>query len=283
MSGVTGLVTEEAKGVALDDEEPRVEQLVVEGDQQLLLNADGSKESISTSTVLLIWPADEKMPAPTRLWTGRLELGLTGTDGNSDRFTFVGRSEGVRDAEATRLRLFALGFYAEDEGVRSQNEFKGGGRYEWKFSDLWSAYTSAELEHDEFEALDLRSTIVFGIGYQALKSPRQMLMTRLGLGYQYETFDVAEDKDEAILDLGYEYELKIKKWAKLRQDTTYHSALENPVRGYRIIANSSAEIPLASNDAWKLRLGVKHEYDDAPLPGIDRLDTTYFLNLAYDW
>lgn len=283
MSGVEGINSDGVKGLTLGDETPLKKQLKIDGDQQVLVDADGSSETVDLATVALLWPGDKEMPPPVPLWSGRVEFGLTGTDGNSDRFTFNGRSDAVRDAEKDRLLLFGQGHYAEVNNVRSQNELKAGGRYEWKISDVWNAYTSLEFEHDEFEGLDLRSTAVLGMGYRFIKSDRQFLLGRAGVGYQHENYDVGSDEGEAILDLGYDYELKLKKWAKLRQNATYQAGLEDPIDEYRVIVDSSAEFPLSSALAWKLRAGVKHEYDDAPLPGVKHLDTTYYLNLGYDW
>ncbi len=37
------------------------------------------------------------------------------------------------------------------------------------------------------------------------------------------------------------------------------------------------------DEAWKVRLSVRNQYDNVPRPGIEKLDTSYLLNLVYDW
>ena len=283
MSGVVGITTESERGIAQSEDAPEMGTLKLDGDTQTLVTRDGTTQEIEANSLMLLWPADEKMPRPKPIWAGRVELGFNGTDGNSDRLNLLGKTEAVRDTDKSKLLLYSSLNYAENEDVRTRNEFKAGGRYEWKLNGPWSAFTRVEFEHDEFEALDLRSIAVLGLGYEVLKTERQEFNARFGFGYQREDFDSGETDSEAILDLGYDYMLLISSWAKLRHDLTYSSALDEPTEDFRVVANTSAEFPIGTSEAWKLRTGVTHEYDDDPLPGVEDLDTTWFLNLAYDW
>lgn len=283
MSGVTGITTEANRGVAQTEDAPEVGRLVVNEGSQTLVTEDGIAREVPTDSLLLVWPADKDMPRPKPIWAGRLEIGFNGTDGNSDRLSFLGKTEAVRETDEHKLLLYSSINYAEDDDIRTRNEIKAGGRNEWKIQGPWSAFVRAEFEHDEFEALDLRSTGVLGMSYQVLTSERQEFNTRFGLGYQREEFDTGETQSEAILDLGYDYSLLIRAWAKLKHDLNYSSALDDLTDEFRVVANTAAEIPIGTTQAWKLRTGVTHEYDDEPLPGIEELDTTWFLNLAYDW
>jgi hypothetical protein len=46
---------------------------------------------------------------------------------------------------------------------------------------------------------------------------------------------------------------------------------------------NAAEIPLTKDKDWRLRVGVRNNYDGLPEPDIKRLDTYYFLNIAWAW
>lgn len=283
MSGVRGIVTDEERGIAQTEDTPEVGRLESDGEAQTLVKSDGSAREIATDSILLLWPAENEMPEPKPLWSGRLEFGFSGADGNSERTSVLGRAQATRETDVNLIFLYSSADYAENNDVRTRNELKIGGRYEWKLNGPWSAFTRAEFEHDEFEEVDLRSTGVVGLGYEVLNTERQELNARFGVGYQNEDFEDGDSDSEAILDLGYDYALRISTWAILRHDLTYSSALEDPVEGFRVVANTGAEVPMGTGEAWKLRTGVTHEYDDDPNPGIESLDTTYFLNLAYDW
>lgn len=284
MADVVGITTDAPHGVSLDTTTPQQGQLQYDGVRQQFLKGENKiAEDLEPVSVLLLWPADEDMPKAARQWTGRVQLGINGADGNSDRFSFLGLTDAKRSREQDMLLVYFQGAYAEDSGIRSRNEFKLGGRYEWSFTEKWSAYFRSEFEEDEFEALDLRTTAVLGLSRKLLEKPKQTMSMRFGLGYLREDFEVAETEEEAIFDFGYDYALQVREWTKITHTLTYYSALDDPVENFRLVANTGAEVPLTHTEQWKLRIGVKHEYDDDPLPTIEGLDTTYYMNLAYDW
>lgn len=283
MESVSGITTEKTHGVVVNESVPQFGTLDFENGEQVLLIDEGGPQIIEPTELSLLWLKDKKMPKPARLWSARVELGINGSDGNSERFSFVGRSNATRKTDTDKLFLYIQGYYTEDNGVRSQNEFKLGGRYEWKVAPKWSAYTRTEFEEDEFEQLDLRSTLVLGMSYSVLEGSQQTLSARMGVGYLREDFETAPSEEETILDLGYDYMLKIRQYAKITHNLTYYAGLDEPTEEFRIVADTAGEVPLTADEKWKLRIGVKHEYDDEPQPTVKNLDTTYYLNLAYDW
>ncbi len=283
MSGVTGITTEKTQGIVVNESEPRFGTLEFKDGEQVLLEGESESTTVAPADLNLLWPEDKKMPKPVQLWSARVELGVNGSDGNSERFSFTARSNATRKTDTDMLLLYLQGYYAEDNGIRSHNEFKLGGRYEWKVAPKWSAYARTEFEEDEFEELDLRSTLVLGVSYHVLEGAQQSLSARLGIGYLREDFETAPSEEETIVDLGYDYMLKIRQWAKLVHNLTYYAGLDDPTEEFRIVVDTAAEVPLTVSQQWKLRVGVKHEYDDEPLSAVENLDTTYYLNLAYDW
>lgn len=283
MSGVSGITSENALGIALEDYSPQSGTLEYRDGTQLFQGAESGEQTIDPPTLRLMWPEGTKMPKPAREWRGRLELGINGTSGNSDRFSAQGRTEARRVTDINKLLLYIQANYSENNGVRSQNESKIGGRYESEVSPRWSWYTRAEVEQDEFEEIDLRSTIVLGMSYSILEEQNQTLAARLGLGYQRESFEDNPTEENMILDFGYDYMLQVRDWARLTQDLTYYSGIDQPTEELRLVVNTAAEVPLTPGQQWKLRLGVTHEFDDQPVEGVENLDTTYFLNLVYDW
>lgn len=48
-------------------------------------------------------------------------------------------------------------------------------------------------------------------------------------------------------------------------------------------ADTALEFPVGDAVAWTIRAGVRNEYDALPQELVDKLDTTYYLNLGYNW
>lgn len=218
------------------------------------------------------------------LWSGRFEFGLNGQSGNKDRLAFNGRAETKRETETERLLLYIEGHYAEDDNERSTNEIFGGANLEVDFTQRWFAYGRGKLEFDEFEDLDLRAVITAGVGYFFIQEEDHEWKGRVGVGYQHESFDDGTTEDEAILEIGYDYRKDISEWLGFTHTLTYYPSLtDNPLDSYRLFADAALEIPLTRDKAWKVRTGVRGEYDSEPKEDIEKLDTFYFLNFVYDW
>jgi putative salt-induced outer membrane protein YdiY len=215
-------------------------------------------------------------------WSLRLQFGLSGATGNNERLNFDGRTEALRETPDERLSLFAAGQYAEEQGQRSENEIRGGAKLEVDVSSKTFVYGKTGLEFDEFEDLDLRTTLTAGLGYFFWEKEDHELKGRLGAGYQHESFMNGVSQDEGLLELGYDWRYDLNTKLRLTQNLTYYPTLGEPFADYRLDVETAGEVPLSEDQAWKLRLGVRNEYNAMPQPGVERLDTFYFLDFVYD-
>src|SRR5690606_14320056 len=73
---------------------------------------------------------EEELDKHRKVWTARLELGVTGKTGNTESLSMVGRAEARRTTDFDRLLLYMQGHYAKQDGERSANEFLGGANLE---------------------------------------------------------------------------------------------------------------------------------------------------------
>jgi hypothetical protein len=87
---------------------------------------------------------------------------------------------------------------------------------------------------------------------------------------------------DAVMDLGYDYQIDIREYFRLIHDTTFFSPLDEP-DDYRLIVNTAGEMPLGKDSPWRITLGMRNEYDNAPPPDVDHFDTWYYLTLGYAW
>jgi putative salt-induced outer membrane protein YdiY len=277
MTHVTGIITDEAHAVSIDEKPPVQLRLHQSDSSPVAIDSSGAEVPLALTAITSL-----DLPDPPK-WIGRAELGINGATGNSDRFALLGRTEMTRKFQEDLLYFLFQADYEEDEGTRTENEFLFATRYEWKTRERWYGFAKLALEHDEFEDLDLRSTLTVGARHDTYKSDRQELISRMGIGYQREDFKTGDSQDQAIFDLGMDYRLEVSKWLRFTQDVAYLSVVEDPIDDYRAVFRTGAEVPIGNKEAWKIRVGVTNEYDNDPQPGIDHLDTKYTLNLIYDW
>jgi putative salt-induced outer membrane protein YdiY len=252
--------------------------------------------TIPSEQISAIWPEDAKSPDERRAdeaiqkleeeyaaklpdWKFSIEAGAVYKEGNTETFDARGRIQLERTTDKDLLRFYLTGEYGEDNKVRDTSEVKLGAYYEYLFTERLYAYGRGSLEYDEFEDLELRATIAGGPGYYLIKEDWHELKARGGLGFQHESYlSGGEDSNSAFIDLGYNYRLDIDPYAQFTHSGTYEPTFEG-LDDYRLEFDTALVFPLASSENVSLKIGVTHEYDAMPEPGVERLDTTYYGNI----
>lgn len=250
--------------------------------------------TLPTGAITAMWPPGEDSPdvaaakeeaEKTRLalipqWTVKVEGGYSQTEGNTDTLEGRGRLDVVRKTGDDLLNFYLQATYSEQNDRRNRNEYLGGIKYENQIDERWFWYARTELEFDEFEDLDLRATAAAGAGRYWIKKASHEFKTRAGLGYRHEAFDNGRTRDDVIADLGLDYRVDIAPWMQFTHSGTYTPSLEDG-GDYRLNFDTALLIPLKI-DAWKLKLGMRNDYNSNPVRDLDRLDNTYYANVLVE-
>jgi putative salt-induced outer membrane protein YdiY len=294
-SDIVAIATESPVTVRFESGDRLVGTMTVSPDLKTttIKTALGEME-VSSEQISAVWPEGAESPEMIALredlkasqealkpdWTVTFEGSAVMKEGNTDRIDARARFDAKRRTDMDLLHFYAQVLYAEDNDVRSQNEYIAGTRYRNDISDRWYWYLRSELEYDEFENLDLRATVTGGGGYFWIKKPEQELATSVGAGYRHESYSDSRSEDSAILDLGLNYRLDIADWAQFTHETIYSPDVEE-FSDYRITADTALVFPF-KNDRWKWKMGIRNEYNSNPDPGLDRLDNTYYTSLVLE-
>ena len=132
------------------------------------------------------------------------------------------------------------------------------------------------MEYDEFEDLDLRATAAAGLGYYWIKKPRHEFKTRVGVGYLHESYDSSGDSEnDMVLDLGWDYLVDIMKWAEFEHHGLYSPNVDD-FADHRVDLDTALLLPLDSKKYWKLKLGMRNEYNSKPQDDLEDWDHTYY-------
>jgi putative salt-induced outer membrane protein YdiY len=284
LSKVAGLIVNEPRQIRVGATHEVQGTLGLDEGVQILI-VDGRVQPLSLPHLSVLQDLGTPIVEPPDAnWSGRAEAGLAGKSGNTDRIDARALVTATRTGPHGRLTLALRGAYAEVEGDRSQNELMGTELYERDLTDRLFAFEKLALEYDEFENLDLRATLSAGLGYFLIRSTRQELKVRGGLAYQYEEFSDggSSTEDNFLLEAGYDYRLDLNRWFRFTSRLSFF--VEPSDRdAWRFDAENAGEVPLSQTSGWKLKLGIRHEYDNAPQPGIEELDTSYYASLVYNW
>lgn len=204
---------------------------------------------------------------PVKLWSGSFELGLDGTEGNSQTFNIRFGFDARRASPASILSLDLDYNKKTSDGRERANKLLCDWRLERLFNDApWTCHVHGTVEYDEFQAYDLRWSVDVGVGYHFLRTKRTTLTARAGVGFAQEVglpADEADDENAVEAVFGLEFSHQLNERQKLSASAEYTPELID-FTDCRLTTKAAWEVLL--DEAWnlKLKLQARNRYDSVP-------------------
>lgn len=216
---------------------------------------------------------------PTDGWTNSAELGINGSSGNADSFSFQTGARFKRKSDFTLFDLRITHNRTDANGIETQNNALMYADFERFIGDSkWSYFVKNGLEYDEFKAFDLRYNINSGMSYSFVRTDDLILSARFGAGASRE-FGGPNNawSPEALFGGDYEHQFtKRNKWiAKI----DYYPEWED-FANFRLIADVAWEYLLDEDGNLSFKMGANDRYDSTP-NGRQANDINYSALLLY--
>jgi putative salt-induced outer membrane protein YdiY len=212
-------------------------------------------------------------------WDGSVELGLSGSGGNSDANSLRTGFDVTRETPRTKWAMDLVYAKNESNNVETQHSALFNSNWDYKLANpRWTAYSRLGLEYDEFRAFDLRLSLNGGLGYHFIMTPITKLRGRFGAGASREIDSVDDDwKPEA--DLGIDFEHKISDRQGVEFTTDYYPTWED-FSDYRLVTDASWKLVLDAESNLSLKVSVIDRYDSTP-GGAKHNDIDYAVLLLW--
>lgn len=196
-------------------------------------------------------------------WEGSVELGLNGTEGNTQtfnvRFGFKAKHKYeylVRSLEFTSLQKTAA-------GVTTANTALLDGRIEWPMpKSRWNYYIHALTEYDEFKAFDYRISADTGPGYEFIQTPLTTWIGRAGVSASYE-IGGPDDKVNPEVAFGSEFKHRFNEMHSINAKVDYYPNVTD-FADFRLNSQAGWEIALSKVWGLSLKLSIIDRYDSTP-------------------
>ncbi len=187
--------------------------------------ASTSPESPAAAEKLLArW--SHTLPAPLQFWSGRLEFGLNGTDGNSRQMSSHSVGKVCRKTPADEITLNLTHDYAQSKSQATANQLIYDGRYEILFQESpWTVFVHDTVEYDRFAAFDSRIGFDAGLGYRFIDHDCTKLKGRVGAGASRE-YGVPDSEYKPEGTFTGEFEHKFWERHKIFAKTEWFPELE---------------------------------------------------------
>ncbi|WP_269526589.1 DUF481 domain-containing protein [Coraliomargarita parva] len=255
------------------------------GDGKLKIKSEDGVLETNTARVVASWGPEAEDPEVVRNrreWQYDASVDITGKTGNTEKFNMGASLKAKLKGPNDSLSFYAEYEQGEEEGNKTDDRAAGGMAYESFFSKHLGWYVRSELEMDNIDNIKMRSTSAAGMSYRLINKDHQTLVARSGLGYRYTAYDNdKEDESSPTLDFGLAHTYQFMDDIYMTNDLTYVPSLDD-FANYRVVHDSGVEIPVGSGNNWKIRMGVKNEYESQPAND-NKLDTSYYTKMIYSW
>ncbi|MEM7682461.1 MAG: DUF481 domain-containing protein [Planctomycetota bacterium] len=226
-------------------------------------------------------PAPERRPLlPWFLpqFDRQVEVGLSGSEGNSQSFNLNAAASAKFEDDVTRWDLAAHYFRSKSDGEIENNEGGFDAIRDFLFPEERHFYFGKFFyDYDQLESFEHRVGLQAGVGYDFYKLEDFKLNGRVGGGPQYEFGDVNELTVEALIGVALTWIPKEGHTIEFSNDF-----FPSITRGgeYRNITAASYAIELDAARGVSFKVGAENEYESDPGPGDERNDVTYFARLV---
>jgi len=222
---------------------------------------------------------------PIPKWTGDISIGVTSTHGNtktemiSANANFSKRTQNDRTTISTDYAKGEQEDPDTGEDVTIEDWWRAKGKYDYFFSKKMYGYVDGRYEKDAVAELDRRTIIGLGGGYQWIESEDMNFSSELGLASLYEKYDNQTDSNSEIsLQLGYNFDKKLRKNIKFVHDLTYYPAIDKFSDYY---LTTTAGVRADFTEMFFATAKAILNYDRTPAIGAHNTDVKYFFGLGY--
>lgn len=202
-------------------------------------------------------------PAAWDAWDGNIELGLNGTEGNTQTFNVRLGATAKHKTEWLVKTVQITSIQKNANGVTTANTALLDGRLDWPIpSSPWNYFIHGLVEYDEFKAFDARISADTGFGYEFIQNDRTTLIGRAGIAASQEIGGVDTTVHPELL-FGGEYKHKFNDTHSLSFKTDYYPSVDD-FGDFRLNSQASWEIALSSAWGLSLKMSIIDRYDSTP-------------------
>jgi len=221
----------------------------------------------------------EQTPPPSP-WSGTLEGGINGTNGNSEtqniRGAFVAKHK-------TDTRVIDLGFTyrrATTDSDVTENNSLTEARVTWPEADSpWGTFVGASVQTDKFQDFDYRGVLNAGRSYDFEDTKDTWLQGRAGLGLTKD-WGGSDTGVDPIGVLAVDYWHNLSATSKVTAGAELYPIL-NDLGQYRTLARTAWQTQLADESPWIFKVGLEMDYDTTAKDDVHKTDWDYFASLGY--
>jgi putative salt-induced outer membrane protein YdiY len=216
-------------------------------------------------------------------WTGGIEIGLNGSEGNSENFNVHAGANAQRKTDLYDTRLSLTYLRASADGDVTKNRFEANAQNDWIFAkgSPWRYFIRGTYENDDFQDWQQRLTLSNGLGYAFIENERTTFIGRAGVGVRRD-WGSSDNRWHPEGLLGMDLSHKLTERQLLTATVELFPDLLD-LSDFRARVKVGWEILVDPETKMSLKLGVEDRYDSDPGPDKKKNDIDYFALLVWSF
>lgn len=246
---------------------PPVEELVVPDESAIA----PPSEDLPAEEIL---PGEEVLPEEDgfwilpewcyKPWEGSAELGMNGTEGNSQTFNIRAGAKAKYTQPWVEHAYEVIHVDNSSNGTKTALNGYFDGRIVFPFQGTpWSYYIHGRSEYDDFRDYNSRLSGDTGLAYDWWKTDLSKLQTRAGLSTSRE-IGGAENRFQPEVTFGIDLSHKFGDRQKISLVADYYPTVDDFLDDYRINTTASWEIVVSETWGLSAKLSAIDRYDNTP-------------------
>jgi putative salt-induced outer membrane protein len=229
-------------------------------------------------------------PVAQAQWTGKAELGVLLTNGNTDSKSANTKVDLTHQGAIWKQNAYLAALYGENGDFATAQRYEARYQADRKITDRFSWFVALHGEEDRFGAFAYQATVSTGATYQFIDSPTTKFDGSLGVGYkEFQPQVLVKSAAGQVLSrtkLDSDNEPVATFSSNYEHAFTDTTKITNKFLGEAGSSNTSLADDLAlqvsMSDKLALAVGLGVRYNSDPPPLAVSTDTQLTVNLVYN-
>ncbi|MCF6300352.1 MAG: DUF481 domain-containing protein [Proteobacteria bacterium] len=212
------------------------------------------------------------------IWSGKGQLGITATSGNTETETINVGFLLKRESSKWLSELNVDILRASSDGIDTAERFVVNTKTGYKFNEKSYLYYGTRYENDNFSGFDYTITAGLGLGHKFVDTDQKRLIGEIGVGYKTQALDIDRSETKDLVMLG-----KLDFMRQLTETVKFEDVLTVEVGDSNTFIQNDAGFSFKATEKISLKLAHQIRYNSDVPVGFDNTDTLISANLVYDF
>jgi len=233
--------------------------------------------------------AADAPPPPLGVWTGKGQLGIVDSQGNTDAKSANAAVDLSLLEAAWKHALHLATLYGENAHVTAAERWETQWQSDYQVTPQLFSFGALRYEHDLFSGFEYQGSATLGAGYKLIDSSNVKLAVQAGAGYRTSRpeeliknpagavigriFEPVQD--DAIATAGLDYSQTLTKTTTLTDKLLVEAGSNDT-----LITNTLA-LTVKMSDRLALSLNYNVQDNTSPPAGLKKVDSIETINLVF--